>query len=62
LRAHVVRTRHFAHFGSFNWYNTSILSHDLLVVVNHREAARLYLEEARQILKGFRVVWISLAR
>ena len=48
--------------GSFNWYNTSVLSHDLLVVANHREVARLYLEEARQILEGFRVVWISLAR
>ena len=33
-----------------------------MVVVNHREVARLYLEEARQILEGFRVVWISLAR
>ena len=48
--------------GSFNWYNTSTLSHDLLVVVNHREIARLYLQEAQQILDGFRVVWISLAR
>ncbi|HPY61931.1 MAG TPA: phospholipase D family protein, partial [Kiritimatiellia bacterium] len=48
--------------GSFNWYNTSTLSHDLLVVVNHREIAQLYLEEARQILEGFRVHWISLAR
>ena len=48
--------------GSFNWYNTSTLSHDLMVVLNHRDVARLYLEEARQILEGFRVVWISLAR
>ena len=48
--------------GSFNWYNTSVLSHDLMVVVNNRDVARLYLEEARQILEGFRVVWISLAR
>ena len=48
--------------GSFNWYNTSTLSHDLLVVVNHRDVARLYLEEARQILESFRVHWISLAR
>jgi phosphatidylserine/phosphatidylglycerophosphate/cardiolipin synthase-like enzyme len=45
--------------GSFNWYNTSVLSHDLLVVVNHRDTARLYLEEARQILHGFRVHWLS---
>jgi phosphatidylserine/phosphatidylglycerophosphate/cardiolipin synthase-like enzyme len=48
--------------GSFNWYNTSTLSHDLLVVLNNREIARLYLEEAQQILNGFRVHWISLAR
>ena len=41
--------------GSFNWYNTSVLSHDLMVVVNNRDVARLYLEEARQILDGFRV-------
>ena len=45
--------------GSFNWYNTSTLSHDLLVVLNNREIARLYLEEAQQILNGFRVHWIS---
>ena len=48
--------------GSFNWYNTSTLSHDLLVVLNHREVAALYLEEFRQILASFRVHWISLAR
>ena len=48
--------------GSFNWYNTSTLSHDLMVVLNHRDVARLYLQEAQQILEGFRVVWISLAR
>ena len=35
---------------------------DLMVVMNHREIARLYLQEAQQILDGFRVVWISLAR
>ena len=29
--------------GSFNWYNTSTLSHDLMVVLNHRDVARLYL-------------------
>ncbi len=48
--------------GSFNWYNTSVLSHDLLVVVNNHDIAGLYLEEARQILEGFRVVWLSDAR
>ncbi len=48
--------------GSFNWYNTSVLSHDLLAVIHHRDIAQLYLEEARQILEGFRVVWISQSR
>ena len=33
-----------------------------VIVLNHREIARLYLQEAQQILDGFRVVWISLAR
>ena len=45
--------------GSFNWYNTSTHSHDLLVVLKHHDIARLYLEEARQILESFRVIWIS---
>jgi hypothetical protein len=48
--------------GSFNWYNTSILSHDLMIVLNHHDIAQLYLEEARQILAGFRVVWLNGAR
>jgi hypothetical protein len=48
--------------GSFNWYNTSIFSHDILMVVNNHDVARLYLEEAQQILDSFRVHWISLSR
>ena len=48
--------------GSFNWYNTSVLSHDLMIVLNHHDIAQLYLEEARQILEGFRVVWLNGAR
>jgi len=48
--------------GSFNWYNTSIHSHDLLAVIHNPDVARLYLDEARQILEGFRVHWISLSR
>jgi len=48
--------------GSFNWYNTSVLSHDLLAVIHNPGIARLYLDEARQILESFRVVWISQTR
>ncbi|PTY02131.1 phospholipase [Opitutaceae bacterium EW11] len=31
--------------GSFNWYNTSVFSHDLLVVLSSAELARAYLNE-----------------
>jgi len=40
--------------GSFNWYNTSVLSHDMLVVANNPELARAYLHEFGQILRLFR--------
>ena len=40
--------------GSFNWYNTSVLSHDLLVVARNPELARSYLHEFGQILRLFR--------
>ena len=40
--------------GSFNWYNTSVFSHDLLVVAAHPELARAYLHEFGQILRLFR--------
>ncbi len=41
--------------GSFNWYNTSVFSHDLMVVVDSRDAARLYLYEFDLILASFRI-------
>ncbi len=41
--------------GSFNWYNTSVFSHDLLVVVANREVARPYLYEFGQILNRLRI-------
>ncbi len=44
--------------GSFNWYNTSVLSHDLLLVVNDHQVARHYLDEAQQILNTFRVFYL----
>ena len=41
--------------GSFNWYNTSVFSHDLLVVAAHPEVARPYLHEFDQIQRLLRV-------
>lgn len=41
--------------GSFNWYNTSVFSHDLLVVAASREVAASYLHEFQQILNDFRI-------
>jgi hypothetical protein len=43
--------------GSFNWYNTSVFSHDLVVVVNNREVAQPYLFEFEQIQRSFRVYY-----
>ncbi|MGR8979877.1 MAG: phospholipase D-like domain-containing protein [Gammaproteobacteria bacterium] len=43
--------------GSFNWYNTSVYSHDLVVVVNNREVAQPYLFEFEQIQRSFRVFY-----
>ncbi|MCF7765053.1 MAG: phospholipase D family protein [Verrucomicrobia bacterium] len=40
--------------GSFNWYNTSVYSHDLLVVVARDSVARHYLYEFEQIHRLFR--------
>jgi hypothetical protein len=41
--------------GSFNWYNTSVFSHDLYVVVADAAIARLYLNEYEQTLRDFRI-------
>ncbi len=43
--------------GSFNWYNTSVFSHDLLVVLNDRGVAEPYLYEFEQIRRLFRVYY-----
>lgn len=43
--------------GSFNWYNTSTHSHDLLIVVSSPDIARQYLREYYQILSSFRIFW-----
>lgn len=41
--------------GSFNWYNTSVFSHDLLVLATNREVAQAYLHEFEQIQRLFRI-------
>lgn len=43
--------------GSFNWYNTSVFSHDLYVVVADAYIARLYLDEYEQTLRDFRIFY-----
>lgn len=43
--------------GSFNWYNTSVFSHDLLVAVNSPASAQPYLYEFEQIQRSFRVYY-----
>jgi hypothetical protein len=41
--------------GSFNWYNTSVFSHDLTVVATNRDLAQAYLHEFWQMHRLFRV-------
>lgn len=41
--------------GSFNWYNTSVFSHDLTVVATNRELAQAYTHEFYQMQRLFRV-------
>ncbi len=43
--------------GSFNWYNTSVFSHDLIVVVNNHQVAQPYLFEFDEIQRSFRVYY-----
>lgn len=43
--------------GSFNWYNTSVFSHDLVVVAANADVARPYLYEFDQIQRLFRVYY-----
>jgi len=41
--------------GSFNWYNASVFSHDLLVVVSNPQIAAFYLYEFHQVLGSMRI-------
>jgi phosphatidylserine/phosphatidylglycerophosphate/cardiolipin synthase-like enzyme len=43
--------------GSFNWYNTSVFSHDLLLLAANRDVARSYLHEFGQIQRLFKIYW-----
>ena len=43
--------------GSFNWYNTSVFSHDHLTVVANREVASAFLHEFYQMLRLFRMYY-----
>ncbi|MCK5872590.1 MAG: phosphatidylserine/phosphatidylglycerophosphate/cardiolipin synthase family protein, partial [Methylococcales bacterium] len=41
--------------GSFNWYNTSVFSHDLVVIAANSETVNAYSHEFEQIQRLFRV-------
>jgi phosphatidylserine/phosphatidylglycerophosphate/cardiolipin synthase-like enzyme len=41
--------------GSFNWYNTSVYSHDLYMVAANADTARLYVNEFNETLREFRI-------
>ena len=43
--------------GSFNWYNASVFSHDMVIVAANRKAAEPYLFEFDQILRRLRAFW-----
>ena len=43
--------------GSFNWYNTSVFSHDLVIVAANQEVASCYLHEFSLIQNSFRVFY-----
>jgi phosphatidylserine/phosphatidylglycerophosphate/cardiolipin synthase-like enzyme len=41
--------------GSYNWYNTSVFSHDILLVAANADVAKHYLDEMQQIRNEFRI-------
>jgi hypothetical protein len=43
--------------GSFNWYNASVFSHDMVILAANRQVAEPYLFEFEQILKRLRIFW-----
>ena len=43
--------------GSFNWYNASVFSHDIVIVAANHQVAEPYLFEFEQIQRSFRVFY-----
>ena len=43
--------------GSFNWYNASVFSQDIVIVAANRQVAEPYLFEFDQILRRLRIFW-----
>ena len=43
--------------GSFNWYNASVFSHDIIIVAANHQVAEPYLFEFDQILRRLRIFW-----
>jgi phosphatidylserine/phosphatidylglycerophosphate/cardiolipin synthase-like enzyme len=43
--------------GSFNWYNTSVFSHDLIVIAANQVIVKPYLHEFEEIQRVFRVYY-----
>ncbi len=43
--------------GSFNWYNASVFSHDIVILAANRQVAEPYLFEFDQILRRLRIFW-----
>ena len=41
--------------GSFNWYNASVFSHDIVILAANKQVAEPYLFEFDQILRRLRV-------
>ncbi len=41
--------------GSFNWYNASVFSHDIVIVAANKKVAEPYLFEFDQILRRLRI-------
>ena len=43
--------------GSFNWYNASVFSHDIVILAANKQVAEPYLFEFDQILRRLRSFW-----
>ncbi|PKL46155.1 MAG: phospholipase [Candidatus Riflebacteria bacterium HGW-Riflebacteria-2] len=45
--------------GSFNWYNTSVFSHDHLTLASDWDIARIYTHEFYETLNSMQIYWVS---